>query len=254
MADKAKKLSIHKKSGEFDDNLTIYDIEKAFHPRAKEVISEELEKLVDKIFKDHVEKGSIKDADKAADEFIELLAKYHFGGVYDAVKSDKKHVIETLKQKYGISRNKLKSAFKKKGTYRSREAFYKAHKDPLVDRAHEAKLEDAQQSLDFYLKDVDGKDEVADHIETRTGKKLADTYKKIMDLQDTVMLIGNYMQLPGAEEKIQKNKKATLNLPDASAGHPSTYSLFAKGSKYADTYHEEAKKVATTHKLKGKGK
>jgi len=247
-----KKVSIHEKGGEFDDTLTIYDIEKALHPRAKEVITEELTELVDKVFKEHVKKGRIKDADKAADEFLELLAKYHFGDAYGQLKSDKKHMIETLKQKYGVSRNQLKSAFKKKGIYKTRDAFYKMHRDPLVEHAHRVSQEDAQQSLDTYLKDIDAKDEVVEHMEKRTGRKASESYRALPDLQTTASLIQEYMSLDGALEAIEKNKKAKLGLSEAKAGQPHLYEAFAKGEEYADAHQEEAKKAAVSHKLKTK--
>ena len=248
-----KKVSIHERGGDFDSNLTIYEIEKALHPRSKELITDELTKILDRFVDANVDgKGNIKDPNKAADNFLELLAKYHFGEAYDAIKHDKGHITESLKSKYRISRNSLIHAFKRKGAYKRRDDFYAAHRDPLVNAADEAKKGQAQESLNYYLHDEDARKEIPEHIETRTGKKLSKSYKSVLDLETTLQLIGTYMALPGAVEKIENDKKAKLDLPDASAGHPSLYNSFEGGDKYHDAYREEAKKVGETHKLKGK--
>lgn len=248
-----KKVSIYERGGEFDDNLTILEIEKTLHPRSKEVIKEELETILKAFVEQNVDKtGTIKDPNKAADAFLELLAKYHFGEAYETVKEDKRHVTQTLRDKYGVSRTALKKAFGRKGAYKTIDTFYAAHRDPLVDRADEVKKQHAQESLGNYLSDENARKEIPEHLKTRIGKELSDSYKAVVDLETTVNLIGQYMALPGAVEEIEKDKKATLNLPDAQAGHPSIHQAFKEGDKYHQAYTEEAKKVDDTHKLKTK--
>lgn len=252
--DKEKKMSIHKKGGKFDDNLTIYEIENAFHPRSKEEIRNELSSILDKFVDKNVDnRGSIKDPDKAADIFLELLAKYHFGeALYEELKDNKKHMIDTLREKYGVKREALRRAFRKKGAYKTRDSFYTAHRDPLVDRVDEVKKQSAQESLNVYLNDEDARDEIPEHLKTRTGKELSDSYKKVLDLETTIKLIGQYMAIDGAAEKIEKNKKAKLDLSEAQAGHPSIYEAFKDGEKYHWRYDAEAKLVDSSHRLKSK--
>lgn len=252
-----EKMSIHERTGKFNNTMTIYDIEKAFHPRSKEIVREELTSILDKFVNENVDKsGNIKNPEKAVDAFLELLAKYHFGEeLYEDLKgNNKKHMMETLREKYGVRRESLRKAFTRKGAYRTRDAFYSAHRDPLVDRVDEVKKQNAQESLNIYLNNEDARGEIPEHLETRTGKKLSDSYRKILDLEKTVQLIASYMSLPGAVEAIEEDKKAKLNLPDAQAGHPSIYDVFDKGDKFLEAYHKEAENVDGTHRLKSKKK
>ena len=71
-----------------------------------------------------------------------------------------------------------------------------------------------------------------------------------MSLEDTIKLISNYMALPGAIEKIEGDRKASLNMPKASAGHPTLYNLFAEGEAYNEVYRSEPEKTAASPKLK----
>lgn len=245
-----KKTSIHERTGY--GPMDIYKVELAFHPRSKEIVDQELTELVDQIFKEHVEKGSVKDADKAADAFIEAFAKYHFGEGSKDLNID--HIKHILRDQYGISRDALKKAFKRKGAYKTREHFYREHKTPFVDRADQAKKQQAQEALEEYRTDEYLREELAEHIEKRVGKPLSKSFKEILPLDKLVNLIGTYIALPGAVEKIEQDKKATLNLPDAQAGHPDLYDSFKEGDKYRKVYHEEAEKVDGTHKLTTKKK
>lgn len=250
-----KKMSIHEKGGPFDDNLTIYEIERAFHPRSKESIKEELTDLMDDFLTKHYNKaeGSIKDADAAVDGFLEMLAKYHFGDAYEAVKGDPKHVAQILKDRYGISRSAMKKAFQRKGFYKDKDSFYASHRDPLIDKVDEDKKRGAQESLNTYLSLPETREEIPEHLKKRTGgKELSDDYKKTLDLETTTNLIASYMSLPGAVEKIEKDAKASLDMPEAAAGTPQLSHAFDQGDKYRKVYDEEAKKVDRAHRFKKK--
>lgn len=250
-----KKVTIHEKGGEFDDNLTIYEIEKALHPRAREAITDELTSILGKFVEENVDAaGNIMEPDKAADAFLELLARYHFGEAYESVESDKKHITDTLKSKYGVSREFLRKSFRRKGAFKKIDDFYAAHRDPLVARADEVRKTEAQESLNVYLQDENARAEIPEHLKTRLGKgkELSDSYETIMGLEDTINLIGNYMARDGAVEKIEKDKNAEIGLSDAQAGHPSIHGAFKEGDRFHEAYLEEAKIVDGTHRFKTK--
>lgn len=250
---KKKEISIHEREEGINDNLTIYEIEYAYHPRSTEVLNEDISKLVDELFEKHVKDGTVKDAEKAANELLEKWAKYHFGDAWDAVKNDKKHVAQVLEQKYGIKKKDLKSMFSKKNLYPTRDVIYKAIRDPAVQKADELSKAEAQASLDFYLKDSITRGQLEDHFGDRLRKKkLSRSYLDIMSLEKTAQIISTYMNIPGALEAIEKDKNAAIDIPDAVAGQPHLYELFDKGTQYARAYLAEKKKAEMKTKLKTK--
>lgn len=242
---KKEKLTIHKREGY--GPMDIYAIEKAFHPRSKEILDEELTALVDKIFDEHVKAGTVKDADAAADAFIDAFAHYHFGKDHEDL--DVEHVKKILREEYGINRTALKKAFQRRGAYKKREDFYAQHKTPAVERADETRKQNAQQTLEEYRNDKDTKEELVKHMETRTGKETSSEFKSVVPLEKLVRMIGNYMALPAAQERIKRNRKARLGLSDAQAGHPDLYDAFEEGDRYHAAYIAEAQE-AKAQKLK----
>jgi len=253
MAEKEeKKKTIHDTSG-ITVQYSMQEIEKATHPRAREQITKDLEDLVGDFAEKHHDKktGSIKDPEEAADVFLELLAKYHFGSAYDAVKDDPRQVAKFLEENYGITRRQLVRAFKVKGAYATRRALFEQHMDPIIEHVHNAKQQQAQQSMNAYLEDGDTRKEVEEHLEKRTGRKLSkDNY---LTLQDAMAIVSTYMQLPGSEEFIE-NKDAGVKLPDTMAGRPGVHHAFEGGDKLYEKYQDVAKDVDGMHRLKGKKK
>lgn len=249
MAEKKKKDSIHDRGGEITTMYTMEEIEKAFHPRSKEKVLGELEDLVNDFSNKHLEKGSIKDADKAADDFIEMFAKYHFGAAFDTIKEDKKQMAKSLEETYGITRDALKKSFQRKGAYRTRRAMFEQHVDPHVDTVDSHKKEEAQKSLNTYLTDIGTRKQVEKHLETRTGRKMSkDNY---LSLSDAVNVVSAYMNLPGAEKAIGKPDEQ-LSLPDEVAGQPGLYRLFEGGEEALKKYQAVPGKVDSTHRFAGK--